>query len=139
MIHRDLKPANIMVGAFGEVQVMNWGLAKALSTGGVADEKRAKLKQRDHSLVQTMRSTGSDIAGSFGSAGSETEMGSVMGTPAYMPPEQALGEIDQLERTEVEVQNFTQYGEEFPIPLAIGFLLLMTELGLAQTVLRRLP
>lgn len=48
-------------------------------------------------------------------------------------------EIDQLERTEVEVENFTQYGEEFPIPLAAGFLLLVAEVGLAQTVLRRLP
>ncbi len=48
-------------------------------------------------------------------------------------------EIDELERTEVEVQNFTQYGEEFPLPLGIGFLLLMTELALSQTVLRKLP
>jgi Ca-activated chloride channel family protein len=49
------------------------------------------------------------------------------------------GEIDQLERTDVEVQNFTQYDEEFLLPLAIGFLLLMVELALSQTVLRRLP
>jgi Ca-activated chloride channel homolog len=49
------------------------------------------------------------------------------------------GEIDELERTEIEVENFTQYGEEFPIPLAAGFLVLLAELGLAQTVLRRLP
>lgn len=48
-------------------------------------------------------------------------------------------EIDELERTEVEVQNFTQYGEEFPIPLAVGFLLLALEFVLAQTVFRRLP
>ena len=48
-------------------------------------------------------------------------------------------EIDELERTEIEVENFTQYAEEFPVPLAVGFLLLALELVLAQTVLRRLP
>jgi Ca-activated chloride channel family protein len=48
-------------------------------------------------------------------------------------------EIDELERTEIEVENFTQYAERFPIPLGIGFLLLLLELGLSQTVLRRLP
>jgi Ca-activated chloride channel family protein len=48
-------------------------------------------------------------------------------------------EIDELEKTEIEVENFTQFGEEFPIPLGIGFLLLMAELGLSQTALRKLP
>ena len=48
-------------------------------------------------------------------------------------------EIDALERTEIAVENFTQYAERFPVVLALGLLLLLMEVGLSQTVLRKLP
>ena len=52
---------------------------------------------------------------------------------------QIYEEIDALETTEIEVQNFTSYGELFHFPLAAGLLLLLVEVGLGQTVLRKLP
>jgi Ca-activated chloride channel family protein len=49
------------------------------------------------------------------------------------------GEIDELERTEIEVENFTEYAERFPLPLGLGLLLIVGEIGLSRTLLRRLP
>ncbi len=96
VLHRDLKPENIMIGDYGEVLLMDWGLAKILEPGdsdpaqfdgerGSTDGGGLSMDDIDSILSDH------DIEGTF-----RTIDGQIMGTPGFMPPEQALGKVKDV-------------------------------------------